>query len=230
MPFACLSIPPRHNDLSVALESISRPLKLRMGMEKAVAKRSESNAKKEEPLLPSVARQEDGAVQAFLDRYSGLVWSLARRLTPTRADAEDAVQDIFVDLWRSAERFDSSLSSESTFVAMVARRRLIDRLNKANRRIRPAGDTALEAAPGVRDDQKMNVSEEAHEAAAAFKELGDQQRRVLTLAIQYGQTHTQIAEITGMPLGTVKTLIRRGLMKVRETLEEASSRAAEVSS
>lgn len=202
---------------------------MRTGLEYDVSEASRSKAKKEEPLLPSVARQEDGAVQAFLDRYSGLVWSLARRLTPSRADAEDAVQDIFVDLWRSAERFDPSLSSESTFVAMVARRRLIDRLNKANRRIRPAGDNALEAAPGVRDEQPMNVSEEAHQAAAAFKQLGDQQRRVLTLAIQYGQTHTQIAEITGMPLGTVKTLIRRGLMKVRETLEEASSRAAEVS-
>lgn len=167
-------------------------------------------------------------MQAFIERYSGLVWSLARRLTPTRAEAEDAVQDIFVDLWRSAARFDDSLSAESTFVAMVARRRLIDRLNKARRRIKPVGDAALDAAPGARDDDAMYVSEEAHRAAEAFKQLGEDQRKVLTLAIQYGQTHTQIAEVTGMPLGTVKTLIRRGLIKVRQTLEESGS-SAEVS-
>ena len=66
-------------------------------------------------------------MQACMDRFGGLVWSLARRVTRSTAEADDAVQEIFVDLWRSASRFDPSIANETTFVAMIARRRLIDR-------------------------------------------------------------------------------------------------------
>ncbi|MEC9372505.1 MAG: sigma-70 family RNA polymerase sigma factor [Planctomycetota bacterium] len=194
--------------------------------------RSKSGSKDESPLLPRIAAGEDGAVEAFMDRYGGLVWSLARRMSPSRADAEDAVQEIFLDLWKSAERFDASISSEPTFVGMVARRRLIDGLNKRRRRIRPTGDAALEgAAAAPANDPRFEDCEEAKWAAQAFGELGEEQQRVLRLAINYGQTHAQIAEVTGLPLGTVKTLIRRGLIKVRKALDEStSSSLGEVSS
>src|SRR5438132_13118196 len=80
-----------------------------------------------EDLLPRVARGDGVAVEQCVDRYGGLIWQIALRFSATRADAEDAVQEVFIDLWKSAARFDPTRASETTFVAMIARRRLIDR-------------------------------------------------------------------------------------------------------
>ena len=79
------------------------------------------------PILPRVAAGEPTALAECMERYGGLVWSIALRLTGSRADAEDAIQEIFIDLWKSAARFDGAVASEKAFVAMIARRRLIDR-------------------------------------------------------------------------------------------------------
>ena len=84
--------------------------------------RKEAEARVSESLLEKIASGHRSAVSDCVNRYGGLVWSLARRFTATQADAEDAVQEIFISLWKSAERFDSSKSSEMTFVAMIARR------------------------------------------------------------------------------------------------------------
>jgi RNA polymerase sigma-70 factor (ECF subfamily) len=81
-------------------------------------------------ILKRIAAGDKTAVQDCLDSYGGLVWSLARRMSPNTNEAEDAVQEIFIDVWKNAARFDESQSSETTFVAMIARRRLIDRLRK----------------------------------------------------------------------------------------------------
>ncbi len=87
-----------------------------------------------ETLLPRIAAGDPDAVQACIRRYGGLVWSLALRMSRSREDAEDAVQEIFISLWKSADRFDPSRATEVTFIAMVARRRLIDRRRAAQRR------------------------------------------------------------------------------------------------
>ncbi len=81
-------------------------------------------------VLQRIAAGDSTAVRECIDRFGALVWSLARRLSRTAADAEDATQEIFLDIWRSAARFDASQGSEKVFVAMIARRRLIDRLRK----------------------------------------------------------------------------------------------------
>lgn len=162
-------------------------------------------------------------MQECIDRYSALVWSLARRFTSTQADAEDAVQEIFTDVWRSSGRFDPTIAGESTFIAMIARRRLIDRLNRQGRRLKPVampdenqvGESKVDAS-----EQGQELTEEFSAASEAFEQLSDDQQRVLRLSIQQGYTHAQIAEITGMPLGTVKTHIRRGLIRAREIIDE----------
>jgi len=162
-------------------------------------------------------------VRDSLEAYSPLVWSLARRLCRDRADAEDAVQEIFIDLWKSAGRFDRSVASEPTFVAMIARRRLIDRLRRTGRRVAPVtmpeGDVAVGRSeiPG----SPAELSEEARTAVEAMKALSEDQQRVLRLSIMQGRSHAEIAQITGMPLGTVKTHARRGLIRIREALESA---------
>lgn len=170
-----------------------------------------------EPLLPRIAAGESAAVKAFIDRYGGLVWSLARRMCPT--EAEDAVQDVFVDLWRNADRFDERVAGEATFVAMIARRRLIDRSRQRARR--PANEGFIEDAPAARNDPKIEVSEEAAIARDAIEQLTPEQQRVIRLTVMQGLTHEETAAATGLPLGTVKTHARRGLMKVREILENA---------
>jgi RNA polymerase sigma-70 factor (ECF subfamily) len=180
-----------------------------------------------EPLLPRIAAGEDGAVRACIDRYGGIVWSLARRFTRSNAEAEDAVQDIFIALWRNADRYDANTASESTFVTMIARRRLIDRLRKVTRRPEAESIDAVEGSAHPADDggiDKVELSDEAAQAAAALKQLPPDQRRVLELSIYTGLSYSEIAEKLGAPLGTVKTHARRGLMKLREAVARATEK------
>ena len=173
-----------------------------------------------EDLLPQVASGDPQAIQGCIDRYGALIWSLARRHSPSSADAEDAVQEIYIDLWKSSERFDSSKASETTFVAMIARRRLIDR--HRHRQRRPQTDALDPAKDDVVDpnQRQMEASAEASLAARALATLAPQERRVILLSTYQGMSHGQIADHTGIPLGTVKTYIRRGLQRVRKLLEK----------
>jgi RNA polymerase sigma-70 factor (ECF subfamily) len=154
-----------------------------------------------------------------MDRFGGLVWSLARRQTSGGADADDAVQEIFIDVWKSAARFDPSIASESTFVATIARRRLIDRGRRRQRRIDAAiipeaVQPEAEPAPDLSDR-----NEQAVRATAALEQLRPEQQRILQLSIYHGRSHEEISRSTGLPLGTVKTHARRGLIRLREILE-----------
>jgi RNA polymerase sigma-70 factor (ECF subfamily) len=135
-----------------------------------------------------------------------------------REDAEDAVQEIFVDVWKHAERFDPLLASEATFIAMIARRRLIDRLRYANRRISADSIEDMLVEPRGRFDQDMQTTVEAKEAVKALQTLRPEQQQVLQLSIIQGMSHQEISDATGMPLGTVKTHARRGLSLVRDFL------------
>lgn len=172
----------------------------------------------EPPLLARVAAGEAEAVRECLARYGNLVWSLARRFEP--AEAEDAVQEIFLDLWKSAGRFDPQIASEPAFVTMIARRRLIDRRRSRGRRpalaVTADGSTELPALvdPGSRPD----TCAEASQAARALAALRPEQRQVLVLATCHGLSHGEIASQTGMPLGTVKAHARRGLLSIRAAL------------
>ena len=170
------------------------------------------------PILERVARQEPGAVDVMMKRFGGLVWSLARRTCPDATEAEDAVQEIFVEIWRTAGRFDSSIAGEATFVAMIARRRLIDRTRRRTRRPQPVALQESTSDPTPEDD-RPEILEQAGVASEAFEQLRPEQQQVLRLAIHHGRSHEQIATTTGMPLGTVKTHARRGLIRLRQLLE-----------
>lgn len=176
-----------------------------------------------EDILPRLHDGDPRAAEECIDRYGGLVWSLARRYHATTADAEDAVQEVFLALWKNAERFDPEVASETTFVAMIARRRLIDLLRKRKRRIDTTGlDGKSEQIPGVRGEQVEAVAEAAL-AARALATLDEKERRVVVLSTCHGMSHGQIARHTGLPLGTVKTYVRRGLERVRAALGDRRS-------
>ncbi len=153
-----------------------------------------------------------------IDEFGPLVWGLARRLSRTAADAEDATQDIFTDLWRSASRYDASQGSEKMFVAMIARRRLIDRLRKFNTEPPTVSDDTLMDAAQGEPAESVEVSAEAEQAARAVSQLRPEQRQVLELSLLHGLSQSEIAGRLKLPLGTVKTFMRRGLIKVRQAM------------
>lgn len=192
-----------------------------------------------EAVLPSVARGEPGAAEACLDRFGGLVWSLARKYFARRGDAEDAVQEAFLSLWENAGRFDPAVASETTFVAMIARRRMIDLVRKAGAARRsldadrargadapPPVEELVAAEPNRVEAggvllSGFEVAEEAARVRVQLARLSEEQQRVLELALVEGQSQTQISELTGWPLGTVKSHARRGLKRLRELLAES---------
>lgn len=169
-------------------------------------------------ILQRIAAGDASAVQDCVDTYGGLIWSIARKMLRNSDDAEDAVQEIFVDIWKNAERFDESKSSETTFVAMIARRRIIDRIRYSTRRISADSLDDVLLEPFTRADKEIQVSIEAKQAAEAMRQLRPEQQQVLRLSIIQGMSHQEISDATGMPLGTVKTHARRGILHVRESL------------
>lgn len=130
-----------------------------------------------------------------------------------------------VDVWKSARlgRFDATRGSDTTFVAMIARRRLIDR----NRR-RSASTPLPLVESGAAPASQPADAEDVVAATAALRELSEAQQTAIRLAIVQGLTHEQVAEATGMPLGTVKAHIRRGLIRLREVLVSKSFLTKEV--
>lgn len=169
-------------------------------------------------------------MQELLDRYGGLVYSLARRFCYSSSEIEDAVQDVFVALWQSASRFDSNLGSEDTFVSTVARRRLIDRRRASKRRAQHVTQADVSLSAAAEPPPKAELSDEANRAAEVFSGLRAEQQLCLRLSVYQGLSHEEIAEATGMPLGTVKTHVRRGLIALRNALEKNPVRPSDTNS
>jgi RNA polymerase sigma-70 factor (ECF subfamily) len=168
-------------------------------------------------ILQRIARKDRAAVEECIETYGRLIWALARKMCPNKEEAEDAVQEIFIDIWKNADKFDPSQSSEMTFVAMIARRRLIDRLRKFKRQ--PPMEVLENLTSGPFQSHKdIQDCIEARQAIEALNQLRPEQRQVLHLSICLGLSHQEIATLTGMPIGTVKSHARRGLIKVRELL------------
>jgi RNA polymerase sigma-70 factor (ECF subfamily) len=172
-----------------------------------------------ESILERVARGDQQAVRQCIDEFGGLVWAIARRMTRSRADAEDAVQDIFIDVWRSAARYDASQGSEKVFVTTIARRRLIDRIRRGRMNAMMDGEEALEDLRFAEKGNEGEILAEAERAAQVVARLRPDQRKVLRMGLLEGLTHSEIATATGMPLGTVKTQMRRGLIQVRQWMK-----------
>src|ERR1700744_2953911 len=172
-------------------------------------------------MLQRIASGDSAAVRDCMREYGPLVWSIARRLSRTPADAEDATQEIFLDIWRSAARFDASQGSDKVFIAMIARRRLIDSLRKTS--AEPPMDPVepLEAVAWADAGPASEISVEAEQAAQALAELRPEQRLVLELGLLHGLSQSEIATRLSMPLGTVKSFMRRGLIRVREFMLDA---------
>lgn len=172
-----------------------------------------------EPTLQRIAAGEADAIDDCLARYGDLVWSIARRLSKTSADAEDATQEIFLEIWKNAAKYNPDLSSEATFITMIARRRLIDRHRKQQRRpdtvtMDENMDQPMEIGPDA-----VELKEEVIRARKCMEQLRPDEKNVLELSIFHQLSQSKISEMLKIPLGTVKTHARRGLNRLRDMLK-----------
>lgn len=180
----------------------------------------DAKAAAQRPILERIALGDQRAVKECMDVYGGLVWSLARRYNYSAADAEDATQEIFLEIWKSAARYDAAMGAEAVFIATIARRRLIDRIRAAKRRPKTEEfDESFTHEQSCEAPDSGMLAVDAAVATRALAQLGEGERDILLMGVVDGMTHSEIAMATGKPLGTVKTQLRRGLIKVRDMLE-----------
>ena len=181
-------------------------------------------------------RLEAGDVEALdviYDRFAGVVLALCLRILRDHARAEEAMQDTFLQLWNQADRYDATRGKLSTFLFQIARSRALDRVRSESSRsrlVRPsATDHEVESAESgdASPLQSAIQIEEQKRARYALNSLSPIPREVFTLFYFDGLTHPEIAVQVGVPLGTVKTHLRRGLSQMRQTLAHAPVGAAQ---
>ena len=175
----------------------------------------------DEDLMQLVRRGDTSAFEVVYERHATAAFSLAYRMTGTRNVAEDVVQEAFLSLWRSGARYERARGSVRTWVLGIVHNRAIDALRRSmvhdRRRASDEGlDERLDS--GERTDVEAARRDEAREVRTALRALPEEQSRVIELAYFGGFTHTQIAEMLDMPIGTVKGRMRLGLEKLRRQL------------
>jgi RNA polymerase sigma-70 factor, ECF subfamily len=166
-------------------------------------------------LLQQIAAGDTSAVGRCLDAYGGMIWTIAMRyLGTSRSEVEDAVQEAFLSIWLSAANYDPARGSEPAFVVTIARRRIIDYRRRLEHVPALAGDLpSMEQA----QDTRMSADERVR-LGHVFAALPDDERTALWLSICRGLSHSQIAAATQSPIGTVKTRLRRAVMRLQQTM------------
>jgi RNA polymerase sigma-70 factor (ECF subfamily) len=163
-------------------------------------------------LVARVRAGDQQALAELYDRYSHVVYGIALRVLQDTGAAEDVLQDIFLQLWRKPDAFDSSRGSLAAWLAVIARHRSIYRLRK-RRPETDLEDCVIVSATDLRDETERSLVIE--KVRVVMNEMSPDQRTAMEMAFFQGLTHTEIAEKTGEPLGTIKTRIRSGLQQLR---------------
>ena len=170
-------------------------------------------------LLKAIAAKDEAALAQLYDRYRLILFGLLMRILNNREEAEDVLQEVFLQVWRKAEDFDENRGRPFTWLVTLGRSRGIDRLRTLAARDRVAEAGAREAVEEFSDAATDAFkSEQRGLVSKALAQLPDEQKRPLMLAYFDGLTQSEIATRLGAPLGTVKTRMRTGLMSLREQL------------
>lgn len=173
--------------------------------------------------LKCIAKGEHAALAHAYDLMGSVVFSLAVRMLRDRPAAEDVTQDIFTQVWRQAGNYDTSRGSPEAWIMMIARTRILDRLRSRSAGIvlKPVGDNLPDAPDGEDWPDDLAISrEDAVNVRRCLGELPADQKHAIELAFFDGLTHVEISEKLNVPLGTIKTRIRLGLIKIRDRLQE----------
>lgn len=177
-------------------------------------------------LLRRIAEQDHQAVGEFYDQVAGLLFSTAVRILRDTHDAEEIVQEVFVQIWAKARDFDPAMGRAIHWTLAITRHRCIDRVRSRQRRSRlmeemtemtPVAESST--AELMHPSSRLLSGEEITAVRAAVAELPPEQRVAIEMAFFSGLSHAEIAESLGEPLGTVKARIRRGMMKLRDRLK-----------
>lgn len=175
-------------------------------------------------LLKAIAAGDEAALAQIYDRYRLILFGLLLRILNNREEAEDVLQEVFLQVWRRAADFDENRGRPFTWLVTLGRSRAIDRLRALASRQRVAVAGAREASEQVSDAASDAIrSEQRGLVNIALAQLPDEQKRPLMLAYFDGLTQSEIAMRLGAPLGTVKTRMRTGMMKLRELLAGKAS-------
>jgi len=170
-------------------------------------------------LLKAIVARDEVALAQLYDRYRVILFGLLMRILNNREEAEDVLQEVFLQVWRKAEDFDEDRGRPFTWLVTLARSRGIDRLRTLGARERVAEASAREVPEEVSDAATDAFkSEQRGIVSDALAKLPDEQKRPLMLAYFDGLTQSEIATHLGAPLGTVKTRMRTGLIRLRELL------------
>jgi len=171
-------------------------------------------------LLVETSRGDEAAFRELYDLVSGAVFGLVRRVLRDPAQSEEVTQDVLVEVWRLAARFDPEKGSGKTWIMMMAHRRAVDRVRSAQ----ASTDRDFKYGVALHEPAHDAVSSEVEtrfeqkQVRRALDELTDTQRSAIELAYYKGYTHTQVAESLGIPLGTAKTRVRDGLIHLRDAM------------
>ena len=178
----------------------------------------------DEDLMPLVARNDAAAFEVFYDRHAGAAYSLAHRIVGDPGSAEDVTQEAFLSIWRSKARYDATRGSVRAWTLGIVRNRAIDALRREGGRAPKLDfddEAALERKPAPeRTEAEALRRETARQVRGALGALPSDQSQVIELAYFGGFSHSEIAKMLGMPLGTVKGRMRLGLEKIRARFAE----------
>jgi RNA polymerase sigma-70 factor (ECF subfamily) len=178
----------------------------------------------DQEMIARIGRRDQSAFSALYDRLSGPLYSLAFKMLGDASDAQDALQEVFVQIWSRASTYDPEKSSMFSWAVLLTRSRAIDRLRARDRRLRVVVESTAENKVAEATDASTvesaadtaNKKDEAAHVRSLLNNLPEDQRQVIELAFFGHRTHHEIAAQLGQPLGTVKARIRRGLLKLRE--------------
>ena len=176
-------------------------------------------------LLARITKRERAAFEQLYTRYSNILYATAMKFLKEDADAQDVVQDVFIQIWDKAKLYDPAKGKPLTWALTMTRNRSIDRIRAIQRRTRLRDDfekeTVADESTGIREALSgVDASERTQILRDAVARLSPEQRKVIDLAFFGGLTQSEIADRLGEPLGTVKARARRGLMKLKELLGE----------
>lgn len=170
-------------------------------------------------MLHGIERGDEAALAALYDRYRTILFGLLLRILHNRAEAEDILQEVFVQVWQRAANFDESRGKPFTWLVTLTRSRAIDRLRALSSRSRTIEEATRVSSDAISDAELDAIgAQRAEIVQRALRALPEEQRQVLLLAYFNGFSQSEIAERLNSPLGTVKTRMRSAMIKLRETL------------
>ncbi len=175
-------------------------------------------------LMRGIAEQDPNALKAMYDKHASLVYTIAYRILRRTEDAEDLVSEVFFELWEKSSRYDQTRAAPTTYLVTLTRSRCIDRTRRKSYKQQMSMRSVDDVTPfsSVASPDNVSDREQSQIVRNALASLDPNQRKAVESAYYDGLSHTEIAEQLGKPLGTVKTYIRQGLIRLRDVLRKHS--------